>query len=170
MLQGVSLVGAGPGDPDLLTIKALRCIQSADWVVYDRLVSDDVLALIPSNTPRDYVGKTPYGPFTEQSKICDRLVQLAKQGYRVCRLKGGDPFVFGRGGEEQIALTAAGVSVDVVPGISAAFAGGAMTGIPLTHRKLSQGVTLLTGHSADSFEHQWEPLANLDHTLVKLWA
>lgn len=166
MLQGVSLVGAGPGDPELLTVKALRCIQQADWIVFDRLVSDEVLALIPSETPRDYVGKTPYGPFTPQSVICDRLIQLARQGYRVCRLKGGDPFIFGRGGEEQIALANAGISVEVIPGISAAFASGAAAGIPLTHRRVSQGVTLLAGNSAEALEHQWGALAQLNHTLV----
>lgn len=166
MFQGVSLVGAGPGDPDLLTVKALRCIQKADWVVYDRLVSEKILSLIPPRTPRDYVGKTPYGPFTPQSTICKRLVDLAQRGYRVCRLKGGDPFVFGRGGEEQIELVQAGVPVEVVPGISAGFASGAAAGIPLTHRRVAQGVTLLAGNSAESLEHQWIALAALNHTLV----
>lgn len=166
MLKGVSLVGAGPGDPDLLTVKALRCIQQADWVVYDRLVSEEILSLIPAGTPRDYVGKTPYGPFTPQATICERLIILAQRGYRVCRLKGGDPFVFGRGGEEQIELAQAGVPVEVVPGISAGFASGAAARIPLTHRRISQGVTLLAGNSADALEHQWEALATLNHTLV----
>ena len=166
MPQGVSLVGAGPGDPDLLTVKALRCIQQAEWVVYDRLVSDDILSLIPADTPRDYVGKTPYGPFTPQSTICERLIVLAQRGYRVCRLKGGDPFVFGRGGEEQLELVQAGLPVEVVPGISAGFASGAAAGIPLTHRRVSQGVTLLAGNSAESLEHQWTALAALNHTLV----
>ena len=164
----VHLVGAGPGDPDLLTVKAVRLIQSADVVVYDRLVGEGVLALVPPGTARICVGKESGRHLLPQDEINDLLVSLAKPGRKVVRLKGGDPFVFGRGGEEALHLVHHGVAVDVVPGVTAASGCSAATGIPLTHRGLATGVRLVTGHSRDDSELEldWNSLADPDCTLV----
>lgn len=162
----VSLVGAGPGDPDLLTVKALRVIQQADVIVYDRLVSKEICQLFPSSTPTVYVGKAKDHHSVPQQDINELLVNKAKQGLNICRLKGGDAFVFGRGGEEMLELRQAGVEVDLVPGITAAAGCTSYAGIPLTHRGLSQGCTFVTAHAEKDLNICWQSLAQLDHTLV----
>ncbi|MDD1782705.1 uroporphyrinogen-III C-methyltransferase [Enterovibrio sp. ZSDZ35] len=162
----VVLVGAGPGDPELLTMKAYRCIQSADVVVYDRLVSSEIVDLIPSGKALIYVGKAKGLHSVPQDKINDILVAEASAGRTVCRLKGGDSFIFGRGGEEMKVLRDAGVNVEVIPGITAASGCTSYAGIPLTHRGLSQGCTLVTAHAEKDLSSNWSALASLNHTLV----
>jgi uroporphyrin-III C-methyltransferase / precorrin-2 dehydrogenase / sirohydrochlorin ferrochelatase len=164
----VSLVGAGPGDPELLTLRALRRIRAADSVVHDRLVSAEVLAFAPPHSARYDVGKAPKNVGVEQRDIEALLVSLAHKGQRVVRLKGGDPFVFGRGGEEALALARAGIPFEIVPGISAALAAPAAAGIPVTHRDLSASVTIATGQTRQA--HDWQALARSGGTLVFLMA
>jgi len=142
----VWLVGAGPGDPGLLTLHALNALSQADVVVYDALVDERVLRHARSGAAIEYAGKRGGKPSPKQRDISLKLVQLAREGKRVCRLKGGDPFVFGRGGEEALALVEAGIPFRVVPGISAGIGGLAYAGIPLTHRDINHTVTFLTGH------------------------
>lgn len=143
----VWLVGAGPGDPGLLTLHALHALATADVVLHDALVAPEILALI--ETPhRESVGKRAAGTRTPQLRINQRLVTLARAGHRVVRLKGGDPLVFGRGGEEAVALAAAGIPFRIVPGISAGIGGTASAGIPLTHRTLARSVVFATGHDS----------------------
>ena len=168
----VWLVGAGPGDPELLTLKAARVLQAAEVVVHDRLVSAEVIAMAP-NARLIHVGKRKSRHSVPQDGINQLLVALALEGRKVVRLKGGDPFVFGRGGEELAACRAAGVECEVVPGISAGLAAAASAGAPLTHRGLAQGVTFITGHAAAKGdggygepEHDWATLAGANHTLV----
>ena len=144
----VWLVGAGPGDPGLLTLHALNGLRLADSVVYDALVSPDILALARPGATLEYAGKRGGKPSARQPDICSRLVRLARQGRRVLRLKGGDPFVFGRGGEEALTLAAARIPFRLVPGVTAAAGGLAAAGIPMTHRTTNSAVTLLTGHDA----------------------
>lgn len=162
----VWLVGAGPGDPDLLTLKALRAIESADVILYDKLVSKEIRALFPRKTPAFYVGKEKGRHSVPQDELNQLLVAQASQGLKVCRLKGGDAFVFGRGGEEMLVLQRAGIAVEVVPGITAASGCSTYAGIPLTHRGLSQGCTLVTAHAEKRLDVDWHALARLDHTLV----
>jgi len=163
----VTLVGAGPGDPELLTLRALRALQEADHVLYDRLVPAAILALIPAGIPREFAGKVPGRRGEEQTAINTRLIELARQHSRVVRLKGGDPFIFGRGGEEALALEAAGIDYEIVPGVTAALGCGAAAGIPLTHRGLAQQVTLITAHRADEAGAiDWPALARTGHTIV----
>ena len=144
----VYLVGAGPGDPGLLTIKALELLGQAEVVVYDYLVNPDVLLSASADAERIYVGKVGGGCQTQQSEINELLIARAKQGKIVVRLKGGDPFLFGRGAEEALALRGAGISFEIVPGVSSVVAVAAYAGIPLTHRGLSSSVAILTGARA----------------------
>jgi uroporphyrin-III C-methyltransferase len=144
----VWLVGAGPGDPGLLTLLALRALEQADVVVYDALVSAEILKLAPAGTLLEYAGKRGGKPSPKQPDISRRLIQLAREGKRVLRLKGGDPFIFGRGGEEALALVEGRVPFRIVPGISAGVGGLAYAGIPITHRSINSVVTFVTGHDA----------------------
>jgi uroporphyrin-III C-methyltransferase len=164
----VWLVGAGPGDPELLTLKAARVLREADVVVHDRLVAPEILDLVPAAARRLYVGKQKARHALPQDDINALLVGLARDGLNVVRLKGGDPFVFGRGGEEMLACRDAGVHCEVVPGISAALAASAGSGVPLTHRGLAQAVTFVTGHAKDGGEPDldWNALATANHTVV----
>ncbi len=163
----VSIVGAGPGPVDLMTWRALDRLQSAEVVVYDRLISSEVLERIPPGAQRVYVGKALGDHAVPQEGIHALLVHHARAGRRVVRLKGGDPFVFGRGGEEVQALQAAGIAFEVVPGVTAASGGSAAAGIPLTHRELSTSCVFLPGHLADAEAmHDWRALARPGQTRV----
>jgi uroporphyrin-III C-methyltransferase len=161
----VSLVGAGPGDPDLLTRKAARRLADADLVLYDALVDPAVLELAP-NAQRVYVGKRAGRPQVRQEFINWLMVRAARRGKKVVRLKGGDPFVFGRGGEEGLALAAAGLSFEVVPGVSSAIAAAACAGIPVTHRGIAAGFVVVSGHSEDAYRPVLESLAPQSATVV----
>lgn len=166
-LGRVSLVGAGPGDPELLTLKALRRIEGAEVILHDRLVSMEVLALANPAALCVYVGKVRSDHSVPQSGINQALLDWAHSGKQVVRLKGGDPFIFGRGGEEMEALVAAGIEVEVIPGITAASGCAAYAGIPLTHRDHAQSVRLVTGHLRNgSSDLDWRALASPGQTLV----
>jgi uroporphyrin-III C-methyltransferase len=163
----VSIVGAGPGPADLMTLRALDRLQRAEVVVHDRLITPEVLALIPAVAQRVYVGKALGHHAVPQAGIHALLVQHAKAGQRVVRLKGGDPYVFGRGGEEVQALQAEGIAFEVVPGVTAASGCSAAAGIPLTHRDLAASCVFLPGHLADDeASHDWRALARPGQTRV----
>jgi uroporphyrin-III C-methyltransferase len=164
----VFLIGAGPGDPELLTLKAARIIAAADVVVYDRLVSAEILAMIPEGAARINVGKQAGYHAIPQPEINHLLVRLGRTGRTVVRLKGGDPFIFGRGSEEAAELARAGISCEVVPGITAAQGCAAAAGVPLTHRGLATGVRYVAGHckADDPLNLDWDGLADPQTTLV----
>lgn len=165
----VYLVGAGPGDPDLITMRGHALLRQADVVLYDRLAHPELLDAVPRHAERIYVGKTSGKHACPQERIHELLVEKARQGHVVVRLKGGDPFVFGRGGEEALALAEAGVPFEVVPGVTSAVAAPAYAGIPVTHRGVAQAFTVVTGHTCDDAvaEPDWAALAGVG-TLVVL--
>lgn len=162
----VWLVGAGPGDPELLTVRALRVIQDADLILFDQLVSDEIRALFPKQIPQFYVGKSKGNHSIAQHNLNALLVKKATQGLQVVRVKGGDPFVFGRGGEELLVLRQAGIEAEVVPGITSASGACTLANIPLTHRGLAQGCTLVTAQGETEERVNWQALVHLEHTLV----
>ncbi len=165
----VWLVGAGPGDPTLLTVKALYCIREADVIVYDRLVSDEILQQAPKQCQMVNVGKLPNFHPIPQDDINETLVNFAQQGYNVVRLKGGDPYVFGRGGEEADALVEHNIEFEVVPGITSAIGGLAYAGIPVTHRDHASSFHVVTGHLKQGKDPlDWSLYSKLDGTLVIL--
>lgn len=162
MVGKVYLVGAGPGDPDLITVKGLRCLQNADVILYDRLVNPELLKHAKEGVQLVYCGKLPNYHTMKQETINHFLVKYAKKGLKVVRLKGGDPFVFGRGGEEAEECRNHDVPFEIVPGITAGIAVSAYAGIPVTHRTLSKSFAFITGHQAGDVaaEHQWSHLVN----------
>jgi uroporphyrin-III C-methyltransferase len=162
----VTLIGAGPGDPELMTLKAARALGAADVVLVDELVNRGCLAHVRSTARIIDVGKRGGCKSTPQAFIEKLLVLYARQGLNVVRLKGGDPFVFGRGGEEAEALRAAGIEIEVIPGITAGIAVPAALGIPVTHRETARGVTFVTGHTTDGTQPDWQALARSRTTLV----
>lgn len=167
----VYLVGAGPGDPDLITRKGLRCLQRADVLIYDRLVSRELLDEAPYRAERIFAGKRPGCHAMTQEQISALLIHYARLGCCVVRLKGGDPFVFGRGGEEALALREAGIPFEIVPGVSSAIAVPAYAGIPVTQREYAGAVTIVTGHEQHmpaSAAVNWDALAKTGGTLVIL--
>jgi len=163
---GVYLVGAGPGDPGLVTVRGLGLIRTCDVLVYDRLAAPELVAEAPSIADRIFVGKEPGCHSRTQQEINDLLVDLGRRGGVVVRLKGGDPFVFGRGGEEAEAVAAAGIYFEVVPGVSSAIAAPAYAGIPVTHRGVASAFMVTTGHPESSV--QWDVLARFEGTLILL--
>jgi uroporphyrin-III C-methyltransferase len=168
IVHPVYIVGAGPGDPELLTVKALRVLREADVVVFDKLVSPEILCLIPAGSTRIFAGKVARNHHMPQPEINALLISLARRGRRVVRLKGGDPFMFGRGGEEAEALARNGLPFVVVPGVTSASGCSAYAGIPLTHRGLAHGVRFVTGHTKDAnaLHLNWQSLADPDTTLI----
>lgn len=167
MIGFVSLVGAGPGDPELLTRKAARRLAEADLVLYDALVCPEALELAP-RARRFFVGKRAGRKVIRQETIHGLMIRVARRGKRVVRLKGGDPFLLGRGGEEALALAAAGVAFEVVPGVSSAIAAPALAGIPVTHRGLSSGFAVVSGHAETAYRPILESIAPNSLTLVVL--
>jgi uroporphyrin-III C-methyltransferase len=166
----VYLVGAGPGDPKLLTVKAAELLKDADVVIYDRLVGEAIIGLAPEKAEKIYVGKRTGKHEVPQDKITKLIIEKAKLGGKVVRLKGGDPFVFGRGGEEAEALVEKGIEFEVVPGVSSSVAAPMYAGIPLTHRDYAASVAIITGHRAGEAERviEWAKIASAVDTMVIL--
>ncbi|MCS7103461.1 MAG: uroporphyrinogen-III C-methyltransferase, partial [Candidatus Korarchaeum sp.] len=166
----VYLVGAGPGDPKLLTLKAVEVLRKADVVIYDRLVNREILKLTPENAEKIFVGKSPGKHMFTQEEINSLMVKFALEGKIVVRLKGGDPFLFGRGGEEAEALASNNIPFEIVPGISSALAAAAYAGIPLTHRSYSSSVVIVTGTQAPDTTRKvnWKKIAEAADTIVIL--
>jgi uroporphyrin-III C-methyltransferase len=166
----VFLVGAGPGDQKLLTIKAFELLKEADVVIYDRLVSESILKLVSKNAEKIYVGKSSKKHALPQEKVTELLIKKALDGKKAVRLKGGDPFLFGRGGEEAEALAEQGIDFEVVPGVTSAIAAPAYAGIPLTHRDYASSVAIVTGHKAENAERSvnWADIAGSVDTIVIL--
>ncbi len=166
----VFLVGAGPGDPKLLTVRAIELLKQADTVIYDRLVGESILNLAPEKAEKLYVGKRTGKHEVPQDKITELIIEKALKGGRVVRLKGGDPFIFGRGGEEAEALVEKGIEFEVVPGVSSAVAAPTYAGIPLTHRDYAASVAIITGHRAGDAEKviDWAKIAQVVDTMVIL--
>jgi uroporphyrin-III C-methyltransferase len=164
----VYLVGAGPGDPELITLKGLRCIQEADVILYDRLINEELLSYAKPDAELIYCGKLPDCHLLQQETINHFLVKYAKKGTVVTRLKGGDPFVFGRGGEEAEVLVKHGIQFEIVPGITAGIAAPAYAGIPVTHREYGSSFAFITGHRKNGEEdtHKWDALAKGIDTLA----
>ncbi len=165
----VYLVGAGPGDPDLITVKAVKALKAADVVVYDRLASPEILDLVPKSAEKIYVGKCSGDHIVPQDQISNILVKQAKLGRKVVRLKGGDPFLFGRGGEEAEELRDAGIEFEIIPGVTSALAVPAYAGIPVTHRRYASSFAAVTGHEdpdKDESSVDWEKLATAVDTIV----
>jgi len=162
----VTLIGAGPGDPELLTIKAAKAIEQAELIIFDNLVSKAIRATFPAQAKTFYVGKAKGHHCATQHDINQLLINHALQGKKVCRIKGGDSFVFGRGGEEMLLLAKKGIPVDVIPGITAASGCTTYAQIPLTHRGLAQGCTFITAHADKQLALDWPALAKLNQTLV----
>ncbi len=167
-LHPVHIVGAGPGDPELLTVKAINLIKKADLVIYDRLIPPELIAVIPKKIERIYAGKSCKKHEMTQEEINRELANQARRGKKVVRLKGGDPMIFGRGGEEAIYLKKHNIEFEIVPGISAASGISAKFAIPLTHRGIATGVKYITGHQQKGKPviHNWKELADPSHTLV----
>jgi uroporphyrin-III C-methyltransferase len=170
MTGTVYLVGAGPGDPGLLTLRGAEILRQADVVVYDRLVSGELLDLAPPWAELVYAGKAPAQAAIDQGSINALLLERAREGKAVVRLKGGDPFVFGRGGEEALACAVAGIPIEVVPGVTSAVAAPAFAGIPVTHRGVASSVAVVTASGASGSEIDLEPVAGAVDTLVVLMA
>jgi uroporphyrin-III C-methyltransferase len=170
MVKGkVYLVGSGPGDPELITVKAQRLLKEANVLLYDRLVTEDILALVPEKCEKIYVGKFPGEKSVAQERIHELMRDRANKVSIVLRLKGGDPFLFGRGGEEALFLRDAGIEYEIVPGITSAISVPAYAGIPVTHRHIASSVAFITGHEASTKRIgtvDWEKLANTVDTLV----
>ncbi|MGB3681591.1 MAG: uroporphyrinogen-III C-methyltransferase, partial [Rubrobacteraceae bacterium] len=165
----IYLVGSGPGDPGLFTVKGVHCMEEADAVVYDRLAPESLLAYAKPDAELIYVGKKPGSHSMTQEEINARLVELGHEGKTVVRLKGGDPYIFGRGGEEALALLDAGLPFETVPGVTSGVAAPAYAGIPVTHRKVATSVAFITGHEDPTKGYQdvdWKSLANGADTLV----
>ncbi|MCW4032713.1 MAG: uroporphyrinogen-III C-methyltransferase [Candidatus Bathyarchaeota archaeon] len=165
----VYLVGSGPGDPDLISVKGLRLLENADVVIYDRLVSRSIIEMIPKKIDKIFAGKYPGKPHLNQDEINELMIREAKKGKKVVRLKSGDVFLFGRGGEEAQILMEAGIDYEIVPGISSAFAAPAYVGIPLTHRDYASSVAIVTGHEDPTKSKNrvdWKKLAKSVDTLV----
>jgi len=165
-LGRVFLVGAGPGDPELITIRGLRCLRRAEVLLYDRLVSPELIAEAPRSALKIDAGKSAGRRSARQEEICRQLVAHARAGRTVVRLKGGDPFLFGRGGEEALACAAAGVPCEIVPGVSSALAAPGAAGIPVTHRGLAGSLAIVTGHCAEGDRIDWRAAARLDTVVV----
>ena len=167
----IYLVGAGPGDPGLITVRGRQILESADVVVHDRLISCRLLECVRAEARLEDVGKMPGRKSRSQEQINELLINLARDGRSVCRLKGGDPFVFGRGGEEMLAAQTAGVPIEVIPGVTSAVAAPTAVGVPVTHRGCSSSVTIVTGHDSPSTKSggvEWDRIAQVPGTIVIL--